>query len=292
MSVQARSDDTTSNQSSVSAQELAAAALILKLYLEPSTWLVRRPDVTVIRDIRQVRWSTSLQVSVQLDQLAASGLDVSEEKKKLQIVLPVILKARQLLTGFSIRDHVGESVRTLTWEQTRPLIEQMLVGTARRIIAEQFGAATVLDPTLEKALRLFSGDIDEVDEARRLIDLWAAKENLCGLLEKQAEALLSDLAMRLLIQEYTSGFIVMAQTRLRPDWTCDLFIQHDDPIEDGTLRIPVGTSPDYQVEVMVPDGAIFRAEPRLERVDTGNQRHAIPFGRQRNVRIPQDGRKN
>jgi hypothetical protein len=276
----------------IASRELTAAAgLILKLYLEPSTWVARRTDITIVRDVKKVTWTTALQVAVRFQVLADAGLDVGEAERNREIVLPVILKARKLLTGFSIRDHLGEPVRTLTWEQTRPLIEQMLVGTAQRILREKFGSDEQLDPTLERALRSFSGDIDEVNPARAKIDIWATAGPDVGNLEKQADAIFSDLAMRLLVEEYTDGFIVMASTRLRSDGTCDLFIEHDDPIEDDVLRMAVSASPDYQVEIKVPTGARFRDEPLLESIDPEGQPHPIALATGRRNPIPDTGRK-
>jgi hypothetical protein len=279
-------------RSAIAARELAAAAgLILKLYLEPGTWLARRTDITIVRDVKTLTWTTALQVAVRFQVLTDAGLDIGAAKRSREIVLPVILKARKLLTGFSIRDHSGQPIRTLTWEQTRPLIEQMLVGTAQRILRETFGPNEQIDPALEKALRAFSGDIDEVIPARKDIDGWATAGAAVGNVERQADAIFSDVAMRLLVEEYTDGFIVMACARLRDDGTCELVIEHDDSIEDGVLRMAVSASPDYQVEIRVPSGAMFRTEPKLESIDPDGQPHPIALGTKRLVPIPATGRK-
>ena len=269
----------------------ALATWILKLYLDPKTWLVRRTDATVVRDISQIAWSSTLQIRVDFEALHNAGVDAESMRRDGTVVLPVILKARKLLTGFSIRDDRGESVPTLTWDETRPLIEQMLVGTASLAIAEKYPEYT-LAPCLEVALRFFSGDVDEVAKATELIyglsDSMLEDEPLV----QQARAMLSDSAMRILIEDYAEGFLVMASVRLRDDGTCHLFIEHDDSIEGGRLRIPVAVCSDYQVEVRLPQGAIFRPEPCLLSVDpVEGPYQAIAFGAKRVRGIPVEGRK-
>jgi hypothetical protein len=269
----------------------ALAAWILKLYLDPDIWLVRRTDMTVVRDIRQIAWSSTLQVRVDFDALQNAGIDAASMRRGGTIVLPVILKARKLLTGFSIHDDRRESVPTLTWDETRPLIEQMLVGTASLAIAKDYPGYT-LAHCLEVALRFFSGDVDEVAKAKELI--YGLRDSILDddPLVQQARAMVNDRAMRILLEDYAEGFIVMASARLRDDGTCDLFIEHDDPIERGRLRIPVGVCSDYQVEVRLPQGAIFRATPRLQAVDpVEGPYQVIAFGAKRVRGIPVEGRK-
>ena len=270
----------------------ALAGSILKLYLDPRTWLARRIDMTEVRDFHRIAWSSTLQIRVDFEALETAGVDVASMRRVGAVVLPVILKARQLLTGFSIRDHCGESVPTLTWEETRPLIEQMLVGTASQAVTSRYPTETLAE-CLEVALRFFSGDVDEVARARELI--YGLKDSMLkdDPLVRHAVAMLDAREMRILIKDYADGFIVMALAHLRDDGTCELFIHHDDPIaKGGKLRLPVAVCPDYQFEIRLPQGAVFRKAPRLRSVDPGDTSyHEIAFGGERREAIPVDRRK-
>lgn len=236
------------------------AALVLALYLRPSWWLLRRTDATFVRDIGHVGWRSTLQIAIQFRELRAAGLWSGPAPTAM--MLPVLLEERELLTGLKVTDDDGRPVSTLTWEQTRPLIELMLLGTAEQVVRVNLRDSL---PTLVRAaLRHFSGDIDEVSLARKTLEDWrdyASRDSTC---HRQASALLSDPAMRLLLRDYTRGFIVMASAPLRADGTCTLVIDHDSPIRGFRLRMPVSSCADYQCEIHLPAGAVFSEKPGLQ----------------------------
>jgi hypothetical protein len=263
-----------------------AAALAMPLFLDPSLWLDRRTDVTTVRDVDKVSWSTSLRVAVQVDRLRNDfKLDIAQQIRREPLVIPILLKTRQLLTGFELHDHTGHSVPTLTWLDSRPIVEAMLVSTARGI----FGA-TPLNEHVERALRRFGGDIDEVDAAVRSLNDWAgqspAQLSNAESLQYQAETLLRNYAMQVVLDALVSGFLVMAEVRLRPDATAQLEVTHDNPIVDGMIPLPVGAALSYQFEIRVPSGVIFASSPALRRDDGNDVSEAIPFGTTRNGEVP------
>jgi hypothetical protein len=265
----------------------AAADLVWALFLDPSLWADRRTDVATVRDVDEVRWSTSLRIALQVDRLRVTyEIDVAKQLHGQPLLIPILLKDRQLLTGFQLRDDNGHRVPTLTWRNSRPVVEAMLVRSAQRILG-----STPLDASLERTLRRLGGDIDEVDAAVQALNRWVDQPTTPQLsaadpAQAQAKALLKNYAMQVVLDAFVPGFLVMAEVRLQPDGTANLEVIHNDPIEGGRITLPVGAALSYQFEIRVPSGVIFSKSPALSRDESSDLPQAIPFGTTRNQAIP------
>jgi hypothetical protein len=235
--------------------------LLLLLHLRPRLWLARRTDITTVRDVERVSWSMALQIQIDLKQLGIDYPEVAGLSSTDQILLPLLTRARALLTRFEMHDQTGQNVPMLTWDQSRSLVGNVLTGSATAILRGQGLLGAGLDPAIIDAFRRFGGDLDEVDFAVSALNGWAAGGSRRR--NRQSAALLRDRTMSLLLGELADGFLVVAPVSLRVDGTCDLYIVADSPIEKGFLGIPVGTSPQYQFEVRLPAGVVFDARPDL-----------------------------
>ena len=264
------------------------ASLVLAFYLNPPLWLERRRDVTTLVDVNRISWVTTLQVRIDTPGLLESGISgLSAEEAAEGLLLPVLLKRRELATGLTIRNHAGEDVPGVPWSQTRPMIESILVAMATRIVRATGSQGLLLDPAVELALRRFGGDVDEVRLGARDIISWAREQRQTGLHHIQASALLRDPAMNFFLFEHIQGFLVIVRAGLRPNLSCELFIEHDaslpGEIEDKRifrqLLLPVSASPSYQFELRLPHGARFDTErPNLMSVFPGEAAKPISQG--------------
>ncbi len=270
--------------------------------------------MTHVLDASALAWTTTLQVRLDLARLRRMEL-IDPTTTPQQILLPIMLKQRELLTGLDIRDHNNRVVPMLTWpDESRSISEQMLLGMAQSAIDGP------LKPELQLVIRRFGGDIDEVAVAWDRLDQWGWPHEE-GQARKRwwrtaittdrthnhpisAEALTSPPiaptevagqvailartpAIAAVLRELTTGFIVLARVKLRPDGSVDLMIKHDSLVGAGRLPLRVGVSPHYQFEIELPAGTVFNTRPGIKSFGEGTAHgRAVALNRNRLVAVP------
>jgi hypothetical protein len=258
-----------------------AALAILALHTSRREWLIRRFDRAVYADDRRIDWDTTFEIHIPTRDADAEPLEPTTTERRSELLtatisldpmpLPLIVKDRELLKGFDLRASDGSPIRTLTWEETAPLVAYMLVARARAILhrhAKAEGLTTMpeLHADIVGDLEAFAGDEGAAESAHQ--ELARLRQHVRPFAElhdkhRQAEILEADRLFAGVLDDLTGGFLVIAVASVRPGEHQTLQLRHREE-SDGTVELRAGSARSYHAEIRLPRGVAFKDSVGIE----------------------------